>query len=75
MGTGGCYPGVKRQGREADYSPQLRPEIQNVWTYIPLPQYVFMVWQLVNCRGNFTFTGKQKRSMKSTYPSIFVSAL
>jgi len=38
--------GVKRQGREADHSPQSSAEV---------PQYVFMAWYLVKHRDNFTF--------------------
>jgi hypothetical protein len=34
--------GVKRPGREADHSPPSSAEVENAWSYIPTPQYVFM---------------------------------
>jgi hypothetical protein len=37
MGTGGSFPGVKRQGREADHSPPARAEVKKTWVYNPLP--------------------------------------
>jgi hypothetical protein len=36
--------GIKRPGREADYSPPFSAEVKNVWSIPPLPQYVFMAW-------------------------------
>jgi hypothetical protein len=35
MGTGGSSPGVKRQGREADHSPQASAEVKKVCIYTP----------------------------------------
>jgi hypothetical protein len=31
MGTGGSFPGVKRQGREADHSPPTGAEVKKMW--------------------------------------------
>jgi hypothetical protein len=31
MGTGGSFPGVKRQGREADHSPLTSAEVKKMW--------------------------------------------
>jgi hypothetical protein len=42
MGTGGSFPGVKRQGPEADHSPPTSAEVKNMWIYISTPLYVFM---------------------------------
>jgi hypothetical protein len=42
MGTGGSYPVVKRQAREADHSPQTNAEVKKMWIYISTPPYVFM---------------------------------
>jgi hypothetical protein len=42
MGTGGSFPGVKRQGSEADHSPQSSAEVKKMWTYTSTPLYVFM---------------------------------
>jgi hypothetical protein len=42
MGTGGSFPGVKRQGREADRSPPTSAEIKKMWIYTPTPPYVLM---------------------------------
>jgi hypothetical protein len=42
MGTGGSFPGVKRQGREADHSPPTSAEVKKMWIYTSTPLYVFM---------------------------------
>jgi hypothetical protein len=54
--TGTLSLGVKWLGREADYSPPSSAEVKNAWSCTSTPQYVFMVWCLVKCRDNFTFT-------------------
>jgi hypothetical protein len=43
MGTGSLFPGVKRQGREADHSPPISAEVKKIWIYISTPPYTFMV--------------------------------
>jgi hypothetical protein len=53
--TGTISLGVKRQGREADHSPQSSAEVKNVWSYTSAPQYTFMAWCLVKHRDKFTF--------------------
>jgi hypothetical protein len=40
--TGGSFPGVKRQGREADHSLPTSAEIKKMWIYTSTPPYVFM---------------------------------
>jgi hypothetical protein len=42
MGTGGSFPGVKRQGREADYLPPTSIEVKKMWIYTSIPSYAFM---------------------------------
>jgi hypothetical protein len=42
MGIGFFFPGVKRQGREADHSPLTSAEVKKMWIYTSTPQYVFM---------------------------------
>jgi hypothetical protein len=42
MGTGGSFPGVKRQVREADHSPPTSVEGKKMWIYTSTPPYVFM---------------------------------
>jgi hypothetical protein len=42
MGTGGSFPGVRRQGREADHSPTTSAEVKKMWIYTSTPPYVFM---------------------------------
>jgi hypothetical protein len=42
MGTGGSFPGVKPQGREADHSPPTSAEVKKMWIYTSTPLYVFM---------------------------------
>jgi hypothetical protein len=37
MGTRGSFPGVKRQGREADHSPPSSADIKNAWSYTSTP--------------------------------------
>jgi hypothetical protein len=37
MGSVGCFPGVKRQGREADFSPPSTVEVMNGGAIPPLP--------------------------------------
>jgi hypothetical protein len=37
MGTGGSFPGVKQQGREADHSPPCNAEVENGEAIPPLP--------------------------------------
>jgi hypothetical protein len=49
-------PGVKRPGREADYSPTPSTEVKNAWSYTSTPPNVFMTWCLINHMGKFTFT-------------------
>jgi hypothetical protein len=41
MGTGGSFPGVKRQRREADHSPPSSAEVKKMWIYTSTPPYVF----------------------------------
>jgi hypothetical protein len=36
-------PGVKRPGREADYTPPASAEVKKMWIYISIPPYAFMV--------------------------------
>jgi hypothetical protein len=40
MGTGVSFPGVKRQGREADHSPPNSAEVKKMWIYTSTPLYV-----------------------------------
>jgi hypothetical protein len=37
MGTGGSFPGVKAEGREADHSPPSSAEVKNAWSYTSTP--------------------------------------
>jgi hypothetical protein len=41
MDTGSSFPGVKRQGREADHSPLNSAEVKKMWIYTSTPLYVF----------------------------------
>jgi hypothetical protein len=42
MVTGVSFPGVKRQGREADHSPPTSAEVKKKWIYTSTLLYVFM---------------------------------
>jgi hypothetical protein len=42
MDTGGSFPEVKRQGREADHSPPTSAEVKKMRIYTFTPLYVFM---------------------------------
>jgi hypothetical protein len=48
-----CILGVKWPGCEADHSPPSSAEVKNAWSCTSTPQYVFMVWCLVEHRDNF----------------------
>jgi len=55
-GYQGFFPwGVRMPEREADHSPKSSVEVENAWSYISTPQYVFMAWCLVKHGDNFTF--------------------
>jgi hypothetical protein len=58
MGTGGSFPGVNRQGREADHTPTTSVEVKkNVDLYIhSLTHLHGIILKLVKHRDNFTFT-------------------
>jgi hypothetical protein len=57
MGTVGSFPGVKRQGREADHSPPTNAEVKKMWIYTSTPPYIFRrSAYLIKHRDNFTFT-------------------
>jgi hypothetical protein len=43
-------PGVKQLGLEADHSPPSSAIVENVWSYISTPSYVFMVWCVIKHR-------------------------
>jgi hypothetical protein len=38
------FLGIKRPGREADYSPLSSAEVKNMWSYTYTPQYDYMGW-------------------------------
>jgi hypothetical protein len=40
--SGAISVGVKRQVREADYSPPTSVEVKKMWIYISTPPYAFM---------------------------------
>jgi hypothetical protein len=42
LGSGGCFPGVKRPGREADHSSPTSAEVKEMWIYTSTPPYAFM---------------------------------
>jgi hypothetical protein len=42
MGTGVSFTGVKRLGREADYSPPTNAEVKKMWIYTSTLPYAFM---------------------------------
>jgi len=50
---GALSPVVKRPGREADRLHPSSVEVKNAWSYISIPQYVFMAWCLVKYRIRF----------------------
>jgi hypothetical protein len=50
-------PAVKKTGREGAHSPESNAEeVKNAWNSISIPPYVFIAWNLVKCRNEFTFT-------------------
>jgi hypothetical protein len=42
LGTEGSFPGVKRQGREADHSPPTSAEVKKMWIYTSTHPCAFM---------------------------------
>jgi hypothetical protein len=48
MGTGALYPGVKRQGREADHLPPTIAEVKTMRIYKSTPPYAFMAECLIS---------------------------
>jgi hypothetical protein len=42
VGSGGCFPGLKRQGLEVDHSPPVSAEVKTIWIYTFTPPYAFM---------------------------------
>jgi hypothetical protein len=45
---GSLSPGIKRQGREADYSPPASAEVMKLWIYTSTPPYAFMAYCLIS---------------------------
>jgi hypothetical protein len=48
IGTRGSFPGVKRQGHEADHSLPTSAEIKKMWIYTSTPLYAFMAPCLIS---------------------------
>jgi hypothetical protein len=42
LGTGGCFPVVKRLGREADHSFPSSADVKKTWIYTSTPPYAFL---------------------------------
>jgi hypothetical protein len=42
IGTVDSFPGIKRQGPEADHSPPASAEVKKMWIYTSAPPYAFM---------------------------------
>jgi hypothetical protein len=55
VGTGALSPGVKRLGREADYTPPTSDEVKETWIYTSTPPYIFKAELLAKHRNNLTF--------------------
>jgi hypothetical protein len=67
MGTGGPFPGVKRQGREADHSLPTSAEVKNPWIYTYTPScFPGALLNLVNGMYNFAFTMVTPTETKKT---------
>jgi len=41
---GTVTPEVKWPGHEGDHSAKSSAKVNKAWSYIPTPQYIFMVW-------------------------------
>jgi hypothetical protein len=50
--TGTLYPGVKREGLEAEHWPPFRVEINNAWSYTSAPPSIFLALCLIKDRDN-----------------------
>jgi hypothetical protein len=75
MGTGGSFPGVKRQVREADHSPPTIAEVKKMWIYTSTPPYAF-TFTLPTTRSNTVevFEPASRRGLLLTAYSYIASA-
>jgi hypothetical protein len=46
-GTFGAFPGLKLQGREADYSHPSSAKVKNYLSYTCTPLYILRAWYLI----------------------------
>jgi hypothetical protein len=73
MGSGGCFPGVKRHEREAYYSPPSTSEIKNVGAIPPLPHTsLWLDAYLIKLRDIFTFTFYCQKSLSSIFLKLIL---
>jgi hypothetical protein len=72
-GTRDFYPGIKRPGRKADYSPPVSAEVKNAWSYTSTPQNVFTACCLVKHSDNCTFTFYLKIYSGNTVMRVYSS--
>jgi hypothetical protein len=69
-GTRGCFPGVKRLGREADHSPPSSAEVKEcVELYIHSPNTPSWGGAQLKHRDNFTFTFNMKICIQTRWSS------
>jgi hypothetical protein len=45
---GTLFPGVKREGREADHSSSVSAEVKKIWIYTSTPTYAFVTKCLIS---------------------------
>jgi hypothetical protein len=63
----GLSPRVKRQGREADYSPPFSAEVKNCGVVPSLPPKVFKAYCLINlAQGRYLLTFDENQSLTKT---------
>jgi hypothetical protein len=65
MGIEGPLPGVRRPGREDDFSPSSNAEVKNAWSWAWAPECDFVAWYLIK-QGttlHFTILGEESVSL------------
>jgi hypothetical protein len=68
-GYGAIAPGIKRPERKTDHSYPSSVEVQNTWSYVSTPPYVFIAWCLMNHKDNTIFSTSRRVSLGCSWPS------
>jgi hypothetical protein len=67
MGTGALTPGVKRPGREDDYSPPSSAEVKNTWSYTSTLHGVVYQTSCAHLQWSTSYRQEIKMHMQHTH--------